>query len=304
MSIAGRQVFIPLFTVILLTITFVPASFAAASAQDIASFADSLFEEEDYYRAITEYKRLIHLYPETDLAKEAGLKVAIAYMEGKRFRAALSALEKFRRSYGDDPLSREALFLKGEAWFAAGNYEEALRVFKLAGKEAALLREKNRAYAGEGRALMKMGRWKEASATFEAMGEVEQGRYLRLSRELEKGETLPGKSPSLAGTLSAIIPGAGQLYVGRKRDALVSFLLNGAFIAGAAEAFRKGEDAIGGILLFFEAGWYAGNIYSAAGGAHKYNKKARNDFVYSMERKYSFGADDKGNLFGIYHLRF
>jgi len=296
----------PLIIVLLVPffLLFTGVTVFSATAEELASFADSLFEEGDYYRAITEYKRVMHQYPETDVAKEASLKVAIAYIEGKRFEAALTMLEKFRQSYSNDPLALEALFLKGEAWFAAGNYREALKVFEEVHKEAWTGEQKSRAFAARGWSLMKMGKWKEASAAFNGLGETEQGRYLRLSMDLKKGEALPIKSPSLAGTLSAIIPGAGQLYVGRKRDALVSFLLNSAFIAASAEAFRKGEDALGGILLFFEAGWYAGNIYSAAGGAHKYNARARDDFSYAMERKYSFGADGKGNLFGLYNIRF
>lgn len=304
MKIAASYLALPLLITFLILFLTLSPSFAGTPAQDIASFGDSLFEDEDYYRAITEYKRLIHLYPETSLAKEASLKIAIAYIEGKRFDAALSALEKFRQTYSNDPLSLEALFLKGEAWFAAANYREALRVFELAQIEALSLEDKNRARAARGWTLMKMGKWKAASSSFETLSDRDQGRYLKLSGELEKGESLSTKSPSLAGTLSAILPGAGQFYVGRKRDAVVSFLLNGVFIAGAADAFRRGEDAVGGILLFFEAGWYAGNIYSAAGGAHKYNNKVRNDFTYNMERKYAFGADHKGNLFGLYNIRF
>ncbi|MCJ7809422.1 MAG: hypothetical protein MUP26_04080, partial [Desulfobulbaceae bacterium] len=39
---------------------------------------------------------------------------------------------------------------------------------------------------------------------------------------------------------------------------------------------------LGGILAFFELGWYAGNIYSAVNGAHKYNRKVRDDFSKSF----------------------
>lgn len=304
MRLEKKQFILSLLVFIFMAAIGPASAFAAISGRAASSFADSLFEEGDYYRAITEYKRIIHDSPQSDLAKEARLKIAIAYIKGKRFDSALLTLEKFRQSYSDDPLVIEAIFLEGEAWFSAGNYKEALKIFQKVGRQPLLPEQKERAISAKGWTLMKMGRWKEASAVFDSLGETEQGRYLRLSLDLDKGERLPRKSPALAGTLSAIIPGAGQLYVGRKRDAFVSFLLNGAFIAGAAEAFRKGEDAIGGILLFFEAGWYTGNIYSAAGGAHKYNDKTRNDFAFAMERKYALGTDGKGKLFGLYHLRF
>ncbi len=69
-----------------------------------------------------------------------------------------------------------------------------------------------------------------------------------------------------------MLPGAGQLYAGRPRDAGLAFALNAAFILGALESFESGNEVVGSILVFFERGWYTGNIFNAANGAHKYNR--------------------------------
>jgi hypothetical protein len=58
----------------------------------------------------------------------------------------------------------------------------------------------------------------------------------------------------VAAGLAALLPGSGHLYAGHPKDALTSFLLNGAFIAGAAAAIRNGYPITGGILSFFELG--------------------------------------------------
>jgi TM2 domain-containing membrane protein YozV len=120
-------------------------------------------------------------------------------------------------------------------------------------------------------------------------------------------EDLPKKSPATAGTLAAIIPGAGHLYTERPRDALVAFLLNGAFIWGAIELFRHDNYVAGGIVTFFEIGWYTGNIYSAVSSAHKYNKKKREDFLERLKEiiSLSFHHDQKtASNYLIFSLKF
>jgi hypothetical protein len=72
--------------------------------------------------------------------------------------------------------------------------------------------------------------------------------------ELDKKLPIKRKNPTTAGLLS-IIPGAGHLYCERKRDALISFFLNGAMIYAAYEAFDHDLDVLGGIITFFEL-WY------------------------------------------------
>jgi tetratricopeptide (TPR) repeat protein len=272
---------------------------------ELLSFADALYDEKDYYRAITEYKRLIFYKPLSGEAIKASFRIALSYMEGKRYEAAIFQFKKFRQLYPADPLAMEALFLIGEGLYKLKNYDDAFKYFEKVELAAKLPEMKDRAAAAKGWCLAKKGRW---SAAADVYGNLQDSAsaltYERLSRDLTAAIKLPQKSPTLAGALSAIIPGSGQLYLGRKQDALVAFLLNGAFIAGAMESFRKDEDATGAILLFFEAGWYAGNIYGATSGAHKYNRKIKEDFIYKLERDYSLGIDGKGKFFGTYRLRF
>ncbi|MEE9610697.1 MAG: hypothetical protein V3W19_05565, partial [Desulfatiglandales bacterium] len=73
-----------------------------------------------------------------------------------------------------------------------------------------------------------------------------------------------------------------HVYSNRYKDGLAAFLLNGLFILAAVEAFDEDLNVLGGMLIFLELGWYTGNIYSAVNTAHKYNRKARNDFRRSL----------------------
>jgi len=101
--------------------------------------------------------------------------------------------------------------------------------------------------------------------------------------ELDKKLPIKRKNPTTAGLLS-IIPGAGHLYCERKRDAFISFFLNGAMIYAAYEAFDHDLDVLGGIITFFELGFYSGNIYSAVSSTHKYNRDEKNKFLDYLKK--------------------
>jgi len=112
---------------------------------------------------------------------------------------------------------------------------------------------------------------------------TEQYNLRQILIEPDSKPLLKRKNPTTAGLL-AIIPGAGHLYCERKKDALISFLLNGAMIYAAYEAFDHDLDAIGGIITFFELGFYSGNIYSAVSSAHKYNRDEKSRFLNYLKK--------------------
>jgi tetratricopeptide (TPR) repeat protein len=133
--------------------------------------------------------------------------------------------------------------------------------------------------------LVEIEEWQQARQTFSSVPKdspLAKSASV-IASELLHIDDLPKKSPAMAGTLAAILPGAGHLYTERPRDALEAFLLNGAFILGAIELFRHENYVAGGIVTFFEIGWYTGNIYSAVSSAHKYNKRAREDFIEHLK---------------------
>ena len=107
----------------------------------------------------------------------------------------------------------------------------------------------------------------------------------RWAQGMDRIEEVPQKSPVTAGVLAAVLPGAGHLYDERYRDAGIAFALNAAFIWGMVEAFEHKNYVVGGILTFFELGWYSGNIYSAVSGAHKYNRNKKKEYLDLLEKE-------------------
>ena len=86
------------------------------------------------------------------------------------------------------------------------------------------------------------------------------------------------KSPALAGAMSAVVPGAGKWYAGRKDEAIVSFLTVGVFAGLTAECWVKKGPKDWRTIVFGTLGslFYIGNIYGSYVSVGIYNDNLRN----------------------------
>ena len=106
------------------------------------------------------------------------------------------------------------------------------------------------------------------------------------------------KSPALAGTL-AVIPGAGYLYCGRYKDALIALLVNGGLIWAAYESFSNDLYALGSVITFVEIGFYAGNIIGSVASAHKYNRKNEQQWIKHLRQRLKVSLGSRPETRGI-----
>lgn len=244
----------------------------AADRLQALSFADTLFAEGDHYRAITEYKRFLHLFPADGEAPRAALRIAECYLAGRRWAEAESALARVGREHPETNEAGRAALLLAEVAYRQGHFAAARRRFRQLAEQAPDPANRREARYRLAWSLIEEDRY---AAAAQELAPLAEAKAAGLAAELPQLERLPHKSPRLAGALSALLPGAGQLYAGRPRDAALAFLLNTAFIVGAWESFDDGNEVVGGILLLFEAGWYTGNIFNAANSAQKFNREVR-----------------------------
>ena len=91
------------------------------------------------------------------------------------------------------------------------------------------------------------------------------------------------KSPALAGVMSAVLPGSGQLYSGSLQAAAVTFVLNSLFIGATVELARDKQyvtaAAAGTAASFF----YVGGIINAADLARRRNRLAQQPYADELE---------------------
>jgi hypothetical protein len=137
-------------------------------------------------------------------------------------------------------------------------------------------------------------RWDEARQLDAAAPSPVAGPWQQQDREIiRRYETLPRKSPWVAGALSAVVPGLGRVYIGRWPDGLMSFLLVGLTAAVSAQGFYEdGRDSVRGwILGGIAALLYVGNVYGSAVGAIVQRRDAEDALMHEVDQAYERRLD-------------
>jgi tetratricopeptide (TPR) repeat protein len=248
---------------------------AGDSAETALRFANHLYSQEEYYRAIGEYKRYLFLAPEGEEAPFATLRIADCYAHGKQWAEALGAVEEFMRAYGSSALAVQGRMLKARVLVELGKGGEAREE----------LRHLLDTHPGEPVAaeiwyltaisLARESRWLEADEALRQIGS-QSGRFVAaqgMRQVLAEAPAAKSKDPAVAGLLAAVVPGAGHLYCDRPGDGAIAFVFTGAFAWATVEAFQQDHQALGIGLGFIALSFYGGNIFSAVNVAHKYNDR-------------------------------
>ncbi len=100
-----------------------------------------------------------------------------------------------------------------------------------------------------------------------------------------KTELPQKKSPALAGSLSALLPGAGQAYTGSWQSGAMAFVLNALFLSATLELKDKNLDntaLVSGVVFSIT---YLGNILNAAESAKLYNKNSNKTLIETEKQK-------------------
>lgn len=220
--------------------------------------ANAFLREFDLYRAITSFKRAQVLIPFDQVERRLQIQFSIVqcYYLGEKYQETVETFEasdlvKIPRSF---PPFQELLLMLQDSYNQIGQCEKANRVLEVIESADPETREK-----------LKLA---DAflTADLATLREYKQDNFLcnYYSQAL---------SVKKAQTLNALLPGAGYYYVGQKKAALTSFLINTLFIAATYYFFEEGNIAAGLITASLETGWYFGGINGAGLAAKEYNER-------------------------------
>jgi TolA-binding protein len=243
-------------------------------------FAEHYFHAGEYYRAIGEYERFIYFFPEDIRHEKAMYKIGMSYLKGEKFQEAINAFNNLLIKFPSTDFETEARFRTSQCFVTLKEYSKAIDYLDSIVAIAKNTDTTDEAYYRRGWIYLEMDQWEAAEKSFTCISRKNRDKYRleTLFHEMRQKKDLKTKNPTISGIL-AIIPGVGHLYCGRYRDAAMAFLFNSAMIYAAYEAFDHDHDVLGGIITFFELGFYSGNIYSAVNCAHKHNKAVKNRFL-------------------------
>jgi TM2 domain-containing membrane protein YozV len=257
-------------TFLLLLVIYLPIfsqQFDFHSTQNIKLFADYLFCDKDYLRAIDEYENYLKMVDDDT----AYFKIALAYSDMNDQSAALkkfSLISKASIFYEESKIEKlKSLFL--------------INIDSTFYNSADLLINSKSIYSNNARKL------KNTSLLLIESELIEKEKFLIPFNEQEK-EVLsnfydlkknpPYKNEIFAGIFSAIIPGAGKIYTENYSDGITAFILTGLFSYLAYTNFEHDHTARGWIFTTLGAGFYAGNIYGSIASAQIFNAKVNFDF--------------------------
>jgi len=248
--------------------------------EKLLQFADNLFSEMEYYRAITEYRRFLFYNPKAPIAPSVHFRIFDCYFVGERYAEALAWSRRIRDLYSSNhEVSGKAELSIGEALLKLENFPRARQHFETVVKSKLHPEIIAQAYYSIGITYLKEDKWQEAS---EAFATVSPGTSIFDKAQVTSSKAFDGaflayKRPFVAGLLN-VVPGFGYAYVGMPKTGLSAFLVNGLFATATYSAFKKEETGVGLLLGVLSFGWYTGGIYGAVVNANKHNLRIKQDF--------------------------
>ncbi|MBS4168173.1 hypothetical protein PARA125_000805 [Parachlamydia sp. AcF125] len=252
-------------------IQHLPSPFAEVTEEELRQpwgkellIGQSFAREIDLYRAITSFKRALILLPASKLDRclQIEYEIVLCYYFGQKYAEAIEAFEDSRlfQATADFPAFNELVLVLYESYEKLGQVEKARSILDLLQQSDAQ------------KAQMIQLSTALAHADFAGIATYSQGLQSQKSVDhFLRDFQLGAKSVRKAQLLNAALPGAGYWYVGQKKSALTSFLINALFIAAAYQFFDHGHIAAGLITTSFEMGWYFGGINGAGLEAKQYN---------------------------------
>jgi tetratricopeptide (TPR) repeat protein len=238
--------------------------------------ADVFMEQGEYYRAITEYKKFLILFPDSEKADYALFKTGMAYYRGEEYEPSVQSFSLLREKYKTSRYLPEASYYEGLSYWKMKNPEKARTTFDtlsevfprsefalLALVAGSLLALEAEDITGS---LNRLERLTDRYPEYSGSKNVEEAMPL-----IDQYPRLPQKSKTLAAGMSAIVPGSGYIYADQVGDGITAFIINGLFIAGTVIAISGENYAVAGIVGGIGVPFYVGNIYGSANAAKKWN---------------------------------
>ncbi|MBU3917787.1 outer membrane protein assembly factor BamD [bacterium] len=230
--------------------------------EDVYRFASELFQNGEYYRAVSEYKRLEFYFPNSPLTNNAFLQIGKSYMAGNRTSEAIN-FWLFKLRYLDS---------SSENYFQVKTLL-GISLLDLGNEKTFSLRRKN------------------IENAFSHFAEVEGDQYENrviqdFTEEWMSRSPPPTKSPAMAGVMSAVVPGSGSVYCGRYMEGIYGFFITGLFYLATMDALKNENEGLGLVLGFFTVSFYGGNIYTGVNSAYKLNDKMEADELLRLRKKH------------------
>jgi len=247
------------------------------SPENIWKFAEYLYSEKDYLRAVEEYQKYISIEPSE--SEKALYKIGLCHrLSGNPDKS----IDYFHR-IAIQPNSRlrsSALYQIAYTYYILSQHNASIKYLDQILDETTDEEEKTLILKTLNYLSQKM--WLSANDTLKLIDKASNDEYIySLQAITQEGMRLRNKSPVVAGILSGFLPGAGKAYCRQYGDGVFSFALVTLVGLLAWSGFR--EDGIRSIKGWISGGagivFYMGNIYGSSFAARIYNNNQAKELM-------------------------
>ena len=228
-----------------------------------ASLADSLYQHGHYDLARIEYLRQFFFSPALQQDQHTRLRYALSVCQVDPDKG-VQELRTLRHDF--DSLAADVAVALTRQYIALQDYSAAWELL-IETEEKPLI----------GYTLLLDNRLNSAKALFVTMGQHD------IVTDITAFQHMPRRSPRTAAVLSAICPGAGEIYAGNVYQGLKGFLLSAGSGFLIYNAIKK-EKYIDAVLIFnflFQR-FYQGSMYNARRSATQANLNDREKWLEHM----------------------
>lgn len=251
---------------------------AIAEAPKLRTFADELFEAGEYFRAATEYRRLLSYFsPSGKERDELFFRVAQCSFRAERFDEAARLFAGLAAEAESPRLRDDCFLLLAASRMRLHDYAGSLEVADAARTAASSAAHRSRFAYIAGLSLLHLDRPRDAGAVFASIPGADPlgPSSRRMEKTARRAEKLPRFSPLATGFLSTLVPGLGQMACGYFWDGLAALTVTGASLAIGMAGRQRDNDSLAAAGFTLFGVWHAGNIYGGANAARRANRQAR-----------------------------
>lgn len=248
------------------------------TAEKVLLFAEWLYRvEKDYERAAGEYSRYLFT---TGLPNDSvAFRIARSLKKNNQVDEAIRRFEEFSPVDWKNPWYVRSKFHQSHALFLSADYDGSRALTRKVSEQTSGS-ERLRSLRLEILGAFVQKEWAHAESLYQSVLTAGE-RFLEYNVLLEEGKGLSAKSPLLAGTLSAVVPGLGKVYSSEWEDGVYAFIYTILSVWQAYDGFHdSGARSVKGwVFGTLSSLLYLGNIYGAVESVKRYNFEMDNRFL-------------------------
>lgn len=252
-------------------------------------FADSLFNNEDYFNAITEYKRLIFLFPTKENQFIGNYKIALSYKAGGFFDLAENYLHNSLKyaSNTERIFSIKIELLK--LYILKNDIDKINLILQELISRKDFVKYNQEIKYWMAISLIFSKDYSKASQILKELNKSEND-FKRYSVDLITmidSVNFEVKNENTFKFASAILPGMGQILLGKYLEGIFTFLWNVFWLGLSIQQFNIGHSLEGITILvlpFFR--FYLGNIENTEKLVQEHNNVQHKNLLKYLQEKY------------------